>query len=85
MRQCLDLEEIVKLTKFQFDDYNRRPLRSYGGRDEQRTIEQILHVTLPEIPEQTARGVKVIHQELPQSESWSKLSKSLRRSMKLCD
>ena len=61
----LDLEEIVKLTKFQFDECNRRPLRSYGGRDGQRTIEQIVHVAVPQIPEQTARGAKVIPQELP--------------------
>ena len=33
-------------------------------RDEQRTIEQIVHATVPQIPEETARGVKVIPQEL---------------------
>ena len=43
---------------------NRRPLRSYGGRDTQRTIEQSVHVTVLEIPEQTARVVKFIPQEL---------------------
>ena len=52
------MEEIV--IGGEVDEYNRRPLSSYGGRDEQRTIEQIVHVTVRQIPEHTARGVKVI-------------------------
>ena len=64
-----------QLTKFPVDECNRRPLSSYGGRDEQRTIKQIVHVTVPQIPEQNARGVKVIPQKLPLSESWSRLSR----------
>ena len=44
--QCLDLEEIVNLTKLQVDECNRRSLSRYGRRDEQRTIEQIVHVTV---------------------------------------
>ena len=33
---------IVNLTKLHVDECNRGPLSSYGGRDEQRTIEQIV-------------------------------------------
>ena len=56
---------IVNLTKLHVDECNRRPLSSYGGRDGQRTIEQIVHMTVPQIPEQIARGANVIPQELP--------------------
>ena len=42
---------IVNLTKSHVDECNRRPLSSYGGRDGQRTIEEIVHVTVPQILE----------------------------------
>ena len=47
--------------------------------------EQIVHVTVPQIPEQTASVVKVISQELCPERIVEQTVKALRRSMKLCD